>query len=278
MQPHIGSQLERWLLTALIMQGLLDDAEALLDTMKADVEGPLPAAQLERRRGEIAVERGDYAAALEPFERVRSAFGDSMLAGSLWLQDYARALHGVGRTDEAVEMIQAMLDGAERSGLAIERGTALMSLGRMLPGEEGRAYLQRAYDVLWPTQYRWNAARAALYLGAAMRRDGERVDARPLLRAALDYAERAGAGPIAEQAREELRLAGARPRTAVLSGAAALTPSEARIAHLVAAGRTNKEVAQELFLTVRTVESHLFSAYRKLDIKSRRELADALAA
>ena len=277
-QPHIANQLERWLLTALTMQGRLDEAEALLATMAADTDSPLPAAQLARRRAEIAVERGDYAAAVEPFERVFAQFEGASLAGLLSLQDHARALHGVGRTGEAVAMMRQMLSDAERSEVPVNIGTALMSLGRMLPGAEGRAHLQRAYDVLWPTQYRWDAARAALYLGAAMRRDGERVEARPLLRAALDYAERAGAAPIAEQAREDLRLAGSRPRSAVLTGFASLTPAEARIARLVAAGRTNKEVAQQLFLTVRTVESHLYSAYRKLDIKSRRDLAATVAA
>ena len=101
--------------------------------------------------------------------------------------------------------------------------------------------------------------------------------AREHLRAALDYAEREGVRHFADRARDELRLAGARPRRALLTGVESLTPAEARIAHMAAGGRSNKDIAQALFLTVKTVEMNLVRAYRKLDISSRRELPGALA-
>lgn len=74
-----------------------------------------------------------------------------------------------------------------------------------------------------------------------------------------------------------MTLAGARPRRVALTGLDALTPSERRVSEMAARGMTNKEIAQALFVTLRTVEMHLSSAYRKLEIHSRRGLAEALA-
>ena len=109
-----------------------------------------------------------------------------------------------------------------------------------------------------------------------LRRERKRKAAVDQLRKALDEADRAGAGALAAEAREELLAAGARPRRARLSGRDALTPSELRVASRAAQGRTNRDIAQSLFVTVKTVEAHLGSAYRKLGIASRAELPDAL--
>jgi DNA-binding CsgD family transcriptional regulator len=95
---------------------------------------------------------------------------------------------------------------------------------------------------------------------------------------ALEYAERQHLAPLGARLREELRLVGSRPRTAVRTGVDALTPSEERIARLAADGMTNKQIAQHLFLTVKTVEMHLAGSFRKLDIRSRRDLPAVLEA
>jgi DNA-binding CsgD family transcriptional regulator len=92
-----------------------------------------------------------------------------------------------------------------------------------------------------------------------------------------DLADSCGAEGLAEEIRTELRAAGVRPRTAALAGVESLTASERRVADLAADGRTNREIAQELYVTPKTVEVHLSNAYRKLDIRSRRELPEALA-
>ncbi|MEO2105509.1 MAG: helix-turn-helix transcriptional regulator, partial [Actinomycetota bacterium] len=102
-------------------------------------------------------------------------------------------------------------------------------------------------------------------------------DARTPLRQALDLAHRCGATGLESRAREELLAAGARPRRAALSGVEALTPTELRVARLAAEGRTNREIAQELYVSMRTVGTHLGNAYRKLDIDGRDSLPDALA-
>jgi len=119
-------------------------------------------------------------------------------------------------------------------------------------------------------------ARALTDLGALQRRLGNRADAREHLRRGLDLAHRNGALALAERAREELIIAGARPRRDALRGRDSLTASEHRITALAAQGRTNNQIAQALFITSRTVETHLTSAYSKLGISSRRELATAL--
>ena len=120
-------------------------------------------------------------------------------------------------------------------------------------------------------------ARAMTDLGAALRRDGQRAESRELLRPALDLAHRCGALALAERARTELIATGARPRRLFLTGLDALTPSERRVAQLAAAGLPNRDIAQNLFITTRTVEGHLTHAYQKLAITSREQLPAALA-
>jgi DNA-binding NarL/FixJ family response regulator len=120
-------------------------------------------------------------------------------------------------------------------------------------------------------------ARALVALGAARRRAGRPSDARAELRDALEQARRCGASALEEQALEELIAAGGRPRRAADEARDALTPSERRVAGMAAQGMSNKEIAQALFVTVRTVETHLFNSYRKLQIKSRSQLKSALS-
>ena len=95
-------------------------------------------------------------------------------------------------------------------------------------------------------------------------------------RANQDGATRCGAAHLAARTETELRATGARPRRIALRGVESLTPSERRVAELAAEGPTNREIAQALFVTPRTVEAHLTSVYRKLDIGSRSELSAAL--
>jgi DNA-binding NarL/FixJ family response regulator len=118
--------------------------------------------------------------------------------------------------------------------------------------------------------------RALTDLGAALRRGGRRIDSRTPLRQALDLAHRCGANALAERARTELAASGAQPRRAMLTGLEALTPSERRVAEVAASGMTNRDIAQALFVTRRTVEIHLTHSYQKLEIGSRDQLADAL--
>jgi len=105
---------------------------------------------------------------------------------------------------------------------------------------------------------------------------GQRVEARNELRIALDIAAKCGAVPLMEAARGELVAAGGKPHRERSTGRDALTPTELRVAQLAAQGMQNKEIAQALFVGLRTVETHLTHVYQKLDIGARYELADAL--
>jgi DNA-binding NarL/FixJ family response regulator len=103
------------------------------------------------------------------------------------------------------------------------------------------------------------------------------VDAREPLREGLALAHRCGASALEKLALEELVASGARPRKPTASDTDALTPSEGRVAEMAAEGLTNKEIAQALFVTVKTIETHLWHAYSKLGIRSRSQLEGKLA-
>src|SRR6266508_334252 len=117
--------------------------------------------------------------------------------------------------------------------------------------------------------WRLEHAHSLVEYGAALRRAGRRHESREPLHAGMELAHVCGARPLAERARQELLATGARPRRMVRTGVDALTASERRVAGMAAHGITNREIAQVLFVTTRTVEVHLTHAYQKLDISSR---------
>jgi DNA-binding CsgD family transcriptional regulator len=154
---------------------------------------------------------------------------------------------------------------------------AKRAAGVVLGRERGELLLREAIDAFDRCEARLERARALADLGAMLRRRNRRTEARELLREALDAAHRVGAKRLAEQAETDLRATGARPRRVVLTGLDSLTASERRVAELAGQSLTNREIAQQLFVTDRTVEGHLTSVFRKLRLDSRTELPAALA-
>ena len=148
----------------------------------------------------------------------------------------------------------------------------------MEPGADGLALLRDAVAVLERTPAELEHARALVNLGAGLRARGAHEEARAPLSQAFDIAHRLGAAALAEQARAELVASGARPRRARLEGPDALTPAELRTARMAAGGLSNREIAQALFVSAKTVETQLSHAYAKLGIAGRSELASALSA
>jgi DNA-binding CsgD family transcriptional regulator len=155
-------------------------------------------------------------------------------------------------------------------------GSALATRGVVEGGDAGAELLREAVGLLERSPARLEHAHALTDLGATLRRAGRRSGAREPLRAGFALARRCGAVPLAKRAHEELGATGEKLRRFVPIGVEALTPSERRIAEMAADGRTNREIAEELFLTVKTVETHLSHTYRKLDIHSRQGLPEAL--
>jgi DNA-binding CsgD family transcriptional regulator len=162
-------------------------------------------------------------------------------------------------------------------GGAIERfGTPSARAASLLAAGSDPERLERAVSLARRSPRRALLGRALLALGRTRRHLGQRRTARAVLGEALALAERLGCGGLVALARDELRLAGARPRRAALSGPDSLTPAERRVANAAAAGWSNREIAARLYLSPKTVEMHLGRTYRKLEIGSRGELPGAL--
>jgi DNA-binding CsgD family transcriptional regulator len=221
--------------------------------------------------------------------RPAEALGDLLAAGDLsarlrslsstttpWRSDAALAHIALGAPAEARALAAEEVTLAQAYHGPRALGIALRAAGLAEGGRRGIELLRQAGDVLEDSAARLEHARAMTDLGAALRRAGHRAESREILRPALDLAHRCGALALAERARTELIAAGGRPRRLVLSGLDSLTPGERRVAQLAAAGLANREIAQNLFITARTVEGHLTHAYHKLDIAAREQLPAAL--
>ena len=189
----------------------------------------------------------------------------------------ALALLDLGEQEEARRLASEELGLARTWGAPRALGAALRTAGLTEAGREGVAKLQEAVAVLEDSPAKLEHAKARTELGAALRRANRRSQAREHLRRGLELAMICGATPLAARAEAELLATGARPRRISVSGVESLTPSERRVAEMAATGPTNREIAQALFVTPKTVEVHLSSAYRKLRISSRSQLAAALA-
>lgn len=193
-----------------------------------------------------------------------------------WRSYAAEALDRMGRTEEACAVALEELEAARAWGAAGTIGRTLRVLGT-IERDAGIDRLRDAEALLASTPSRLEHVRAQAALGAALRRGRRVAEAREYLRRALAGARACGANGLAETVRTELQAAGVRPRTDAVEGVDALTPSELRVARMAAEGETNKEIAQALYVTPKTVEVHLGSVYRKLGVRSRRDLPVALA-
>jgi DNA-binding CsgD family transcriptional regulator len=191
-----------------------------------------------------------------------------------WRAVKAQSLSALGRHAEAIPLMEEDLERARLWGAPGPIGRALRILGE-LEGDDGR--LRAAAEVLEGSLCRLEHAKALAALGRAARLDRRPSEARTWLAPALEIAESCGATALVESVRAELYATGARPRAAARSGAGSLTASELRVAKLAVEGRTNRDIARALYVTPKTVEVHLSSAYRKLGIRSRSGLAGALA-
>jgi DNA-binding CsgD family transcriptional regulator len=269
------------LVDALVDQGELDAAERMLAPLEREAErGSLIGAMLRFARARLRVAQGRIADGLEDFLAVGALLTRSLVTcpGSLpWRSEAALAHLALGEREPARRLADEELELARAFGAPRALGVAKRAAGVVAGGDRGAALLHEAIDAFERGDASLERARALADLGAMLRRRNRRTEARELLREALDAAHRSGARALAEEAETELRATGARPRRVVLTGLDSLTASERRIAELASQGLTNREIAQTLFITARTVEGHLTSVFRKLRVDSRDELPAALA-
>jgi DNA-binding CsgD family transcriptional regulator len=269
------------LVETLVGLGELDAAEAALAPLHSETEsGSLTAAVLRLSRGRLRVEQGRVAEGLEDLLAVGIRLTRGLVAcpGFLpWRSEAALAHLALGDRESAGRLAEEELELARAFGAPRALGVAKRAAGVVAGGDRGELLLREAIDAFEPGDAGLERARALADLGALLRRRNRRTEARELLREALDVAHRSGARLLAEQAETELRATGARPRRVVLTGLDSLTASERRIAEHASHGLTNREIAQTLFITTRTVEGHLTSIFRKLQLESRNELHAALA-
>lgn len=193
-----------------------------------------------------------------------------------WRSQAGLALAGRGDREQAHALIEEELEMARRQASLRSIGVALRAAGLLAHNGSRLRHLHDAVDALADSGAELEHARALVDLGAEHRRHGKTSSARHLLRHGHQLATRCHATRLIARAETELRAAGARPRPTAATGPESLSPSERRVAELVADGLSNRQAAQTLFLSEKTVETHLAAAYTKLGIRSRKDLATAL--
>ena len=282
---------DRWVLApmavcaevkALIELGRIRDAQTALAgwDVPLGLDQPGMTNWLSLARGRLALATGSWGAARDSFLAVgewMTEWGERNPGLVDWRTGAALALAQLGDAERAWELCDDAISLGRDLGQARTLGVGLWCAALMRGGADAVELLAEAVPALERASARLDQARALIDLGAALRRGNHRREARQPLREGVELAQRCGATALAQRGHTELIASGARPRRTALSGADSLTPSEGRVARLAAEGLTTPEIAQQLFVTVNTVESHLRRTYLKLGIHARDELARALA-
>lgn len=260
-----------------------DHARHLVATFDAETRGAptiVPVMWLHEARARIALGREEYERALAEAYALRDAMASAGMTSPMvpWRAPAAFAMLRLGRDAEATTLAREHLEVARQWGAPSDVGAGLRLLARiaMTDPDERVATLEEAVGVLIASPHRLELAKSLLHLGEALRVVRRRTDAREHLTRALDLAAECGSTDVVQVATEALEALGDRPRRFLTIGADALTASERRVAELAVDGRTNRDIAQELFVTPKTVENHLGRIYTKLGINGRRQLAGAL--
>jgi DNA-binding CsgD family transcriptional regulator len=193
-----------------------------------------------------------------------------------WRAHAAAAAAALGDKQLATRLAREQLAAARRVGTPAALGLSLRTAAPAIGGDEGLALLREAVAVLERSAARLELAHALADLGAELSRSGLRTEGRDAQRRAISLAGQCGAVALAESAMAGLHAGPGRRARMELTGPGALTAAEWRVCRQAADGQTNREVAQALFVTEKTVERHLSSAYQKLGIRSRFQLASAI--
>jgi DNA-binding CsgD family transcriptional regulator len=263
-----------------IQRGALDHAETALSIIDVpDVRECIHVPSLLEARAQLRLAQHRPDEALADALRAGAELEDTLQVrhpGAVpWQSTAAFAKLALGDARGAQTLSAAELETA----LALDVPRLIVRNLRLLGLAEGG---QAGLDLLQDAVARGEGSGSLEYLcalvdyGGALRRGNRRAAAREPLRLALEAAHRGGATVLVERAQVELAAAGGRARRIMLSGLESLTPSERRVAEIAGQGLTTRQMAEALFVTTKTVEFHLGNIYRKLDIKSRAELAAIL--
>lgn len=252
--------------------GLVDAAD---DAARLLPDGPVAPEFVRLARAEIAAARGDLARAVElyPYRHPDVSVLDAVEVdpahrAAMWLA-------ALGRLDEARHLLHRLDNHLARFGSPAVRARMLTATG-IIERDDDKA--RRGVEMLADTEFRYAHAEALIDLGMFLRRTGALKEARTALRTGVDQARAMGAGMLANTATAELAIAGGRRVARASWGTAALTKSELRVARRAAEGATNAQIADALFINVKTVEMHLANSYRKLGIAGRTHLPEVLGA
>ncbi|MFF3343576.1 AAA family ATPase [Streptomyces flavidovirens] len=267
------------LVDTLIERGKIGDAERLLtETGLADADSPLLLFSfLIGTRARLRAAQGRTAEAIDQLLALGSRLEGAVVTPGIvpWRSQAALALAaadaGAAHRLACEELELARVFGAPRT-----LGVALRAAALTASPNERVDLLREAVAVLEDPPARLEHARSLVELGAVLRREGRRAEARTALERGMDGAWSCGATALAQRAREELHAIGARPRRQALSGVDALTGAERRVADLADQGLTNRQIAEALAISLPTVETHLRHVFQKLGIRSRRQLAEHL--
>lgn len=263
----------------LFNQGELEAATALLETVdpwEKSSAGPFDGYYYLMTKAKISRFEHDFEAALGYAERcgalLEAAGIDNPVFAPSWLQS-TELLMAVGRPSDAVALAERGADMAARWGTQRAFGLALMARGMTTPGMRGVDALTEAAEVLSGTDAKADHTKAETLLGMALLRADDPVGAREHLRRAVDLSVRHGGWAAATAARNMLVAAGGRMQQVSGDRVGVLTARERKVAAIAARGLSNTDIADTLSVTLRTVEVHLTSVYRKLGVASRGDLS-----
>jgi DNA-binding CsgD family transcriptional regulator len=266
-----------FLVEALVERGELEEADALLTGrgLAGELAPVGPFASVLEARAALRLAQGRPADALADARALAPA--DDGVPLPAWRPLAALAHAALGDEQAAIDRAAEAVELARGWGTPRAVGQALRVRALVEGGPDAIALADEAVGTLERSGAKLELARAFVDAGRIRRRHGRRAEARELLQRGLDLARRCGATALARRAHDDLRAAGAKPRRLAFSGVESLTASERRVADLAAEGLSNREIAQALFVTAKTVENHLGRVYMKLGIHSRAELGSALA-
>ncbi|BCK66716.1 LuxR family transcriptional regulator [Streptomyces libani subsp. rufus] len=267
---------------ALLAQGRVEDAErvAVTHAVAGQTEVAWERPRFLMSLAALRIAQGEPRSGLSLLRECghhSEALGTVSPAMSPWRSRAVPVHLALGETESAHELAEQELDLARRCRLPRALGVALRAAGTAAAGSRGLDLLAEAVTVLRPTPARLELARACHDFGVALLRRDDKRGARRTLREGLDLAVGCGATVLATRLEEGLHLAGGRVARSGSQGIRGLTAGEERVGTLAAQGYSNKQIAELLVVSLRTVETHLTGAYRKLGITGRPHLAAAMA-